>query len=80
MILAIRNKVRETNITWKYQHVRGHQDDHVYYENLDRMSQLNVLMDEGAKVYLVERHVRQQDQQQHQQRIAGEPYGGHSGF
>jgi hypothetical protein len=44
MILAMRNKVQETNITWKYQHIKGYQDDHRPYGSFDRMSQLNVLV------------------------------------
>ena len=72
MILAIRNKVQATNITWKYKHVKGHQDDYREYDSLDRMSQLNVLMDGSAKAYLAARHTRQHDQQQ--QIIAGEPW------
>jgi len=52
MILAIRNKVQATNITWKYKQVKGHQDDYRDYDSLDRMSQLNVLMDGSAKAYL----------------------------
>ena len=71
MILAIRNKVQETNITWKYQHVQGHQDDHRPYDSLDRMSQLNVLMDGAANAYLAERHTRQHGEKQ--QSIAVEP-------
>jgi hypothetical protein len=43
------NKVQETNTTWKYKHVKGHQDEHSRpYDSLDRMSRLNVLMD-GAE-------------------------------
>ena len=49
MVLAIRDKVQETNITWKSQHAKGHQDDHRPYNSLDRISQLNVFMDGAAK-------------------------------
>ena len=33
VILAIRNKVQTTNITWKYKHVKGHQNDYRDYDS-----------------------------------------------
>lgn len=38
----------------KGEHVKGHQDDLVEFEELDRMSQLNVMMDLEAKEFMKE--------------------------
>ena len=51
MIHAIRTKLAESPITWKFRHVRGHQDKHRNFLELDMWSQLNVEMDSLAKAY-----------------------------
>jgi hypothetical protein len=37
-----------------FDHIRGHQDDHVHYDALPRLAQLNVQMDQEAKNYLLQ--------------------------
>jgi hypothetical protein len=45
IIHAIRSKLAVSPVTWKFQHVRGHQDKHIPFHLLDMWSQLNVEMD-----------------------------------
>jgi hypothetical protein len=52
LIRAIRKIVAALPVTIHFQDVMSHQDDHDFYDNLDRPSQLNVLMDAEAKQYL----------------------------
>jgi hypothetical protein len=40
-------------ISWTFSEVKGHQDDFIQYEDLDRVSQLNVMCDAEAKRFLV---------------------------
>ena len=47
--LAIRQKIDQSPIKFRYRHVAGHQDDGI--EDLDRWAKLNVEMDALAKVY-----------------------------
>jgi hypothetical protein len=51
LIHEIRQKIANSRITWKFRHVRGHQDNHVSYQHLDLWGQLNVEMDSLAKAY-----------------------------
>lgn len=39
------------HIQWNWEHIKGHQDKHLAYENLSPMQQLNVQMDTEAKKY-----------------------------
>jgi hypothetical protein len=43
--------VERSPAEWISRHVRGHQEDHVHYEDLDRWGQLNVDMDTLAKLH-----------------------------
>eukprot|EP00957_Ditylum_brightwellii_P047510 3608296-Ditylum_brightwellii.AAC.1 len=47
IISAIDHYIKDSNITWKLLHVKGHQDD--FYDPLDYWSTLNVETDELAK-------------------------------
>jgi hypothetical protein len=47
---AIRKTLAKSPITWKWRHVKGHQDDDGI-EDLDRWATLNIEMDNLAKVY-----------------------------
>ena len=51
MIHEIRKKIAASPITWKFRHVRGHQDKHIQFQHLDLWSKLNVEMDSLAKSY-----------------------------
>jgi hypothetical protein len=51
LIHDIRQKIANSKITWKFRHVRGHQDNHISYRLLDIWGQLNVEMDSLAKAY-----------------------------
>ena len=48
-IQMIVSKLRTHSILVKFFHLDGHQDDVLLFEELDRPSQLNVLMDHAAK-------------------------------
>ena len=69
LISAIRKKVRDSPIQWKFRHVRGHQDD--YAQQLDRWELLNVEMDTLAKEYW---HRATTNSWKASQSIAGEPW------
>ena len=56
LIHEIRIKLAASPITWKFRHVRGHQDKHVSFHMLDMWGQLNVEMDSLAKSYWNEHH------------------------
>jgi hypothetical protein len=49
LVHACRLLISDSPITWQAHHVKGHQDDHVAYTDLDRWGQLNVDMDTLAK-------------------------------
>jgi hypothetical protein len=51
LIHEIRQKIANSKITWKWRHVRGHQNRHTSYDMLDMWGQLNVEMDSLAKAY-----------------------------
>ena len=51
LLMACRLELAASPLTWKFRHVRGHQDSHQDYRLLDRYSQLNVDMDKLAKLY-----------------------------
>jgi exonuclease III len=51
LITAIRSLLRKSTITWTFEHIAGHQDDHIAYTHLDRWGQLNVDMDQLAKAH-----------------------------
>jgi hypothetical protein len=51
LIHEIRKKISSSRLTWKFRHVRGHQDKHTSYQFLDMWGQMNVEMDSLAKVY-----------------------------
>jgi hypothetical protein len=54
LIHEIRQKIATSRITWKYRHVSGHQDKHISYHMLNIWEQLNVDMDNLAKIYWTE--------------------------
>jgi hypothetical protein len=49
ILKAIHQEVKHSKLNWFGTHVRGHQDDAIPYEHLDRPSQLNVLVDQVVK-------------------------------
>ena len=51
LIMAIRSSLQLSPFTWLFKHVKGHQDQHTHYNQLDRFAQLNVDMDTLAKTY-----------------------------
>jgi hypothetical protein len=51
LILATRSIVQSSKWNWKWQHVKGHQDETTSVSNLDLLSRLNVNMDHEAKQY-----------------------------
>jgi hypothetical protein len=51
LIHEICRKIAASKLTWKFRHVRGHQDKHTSYQFLDMWGQMNVKMDSLAKVY-----------------------------
>jgi hypothetical protein len=52
LLFAIRNLWAYSPLTWKFRHVKGHQDDHSPHEKLDRWAKLNVEMDKRAKQHM----------------------------
>jgi hypothetical protein len=52
LIMAIHRIRQRTPISWNPLHVAGHQDDHARFEDLDRISQLNVEADSLAKSFI----------------------------
>jgi hypothetical protein len=52
LLQAIHYELSHTNITWQYMHIKGHMDDTINYNDLDRPSQLNVIVDYIAKAFL----------------------------
>jgi hypothetical protein len=51
IIHSCRMLVERSPAEWISRHVRGHQDDHVHYKDLDRWGQLNINMNTLAKRY-----------------------------
>jgi hypothetical protein len=51
LVHACRILIRNSPITWIAHHVKGHQDDHASYHDLDHWGQLNVDMDTLAKTH-----------------------------
>jgi hypothetical protein len=49
IILALKSAIEISPIQWEFRHLKGHQDRHVSYSQLDRWAQLNVLADTIAK-------------------------------
>jgi len=52
LVQAIQLIVAELPIKVRFCKIKGHQDDHVDYNLLDRPSQMNVKVDREAKAYL----------------------------
>ena len=52
IIKDIRRKIKALPVTVTGRHIKGHQDKHKEYHELDRWSQLNVKMDSRAKALL----------------------------
>ncbi len=58
ILRSIQHLMRNSPITWKFRHVKGHQDDLLTYEELDRWAQLNVEADALAKDRMTEALLR----------------------
>jgi hypothetical protein len=52
LLFAIRTLWAYSPLTWKFCHVKGHQDDHSPQEHLDRWARLNIEMDKRAKGHI----------------------------
>jgi hypothetical protein len=52
ILKAIRHELSFEQIKWSGAHIKGHQDDTIPFDKLDRPSQLNVLVDQMAKEFL----------------------------
>jgi hypothetical protein len=52
LLQAIQYDIKNTSIGWQGSHVKGHQDDHSSFQQLDRISQLNILVDSMAKEFI----------------------------
>jgi hypothetical protein len=50
LVRQLRKAIKSAPITWKYKHVKGHQDDTVTFAQLDSISQGNVIVDHLAAV------------------------------
>jgi hypothetical protein len=48
LVRKIREALQASPITWRYKHIKGHQDGHQRFENLDPLVQGNVLVDHLA--------------------------------
>jgi hypothetical protein len=49
VIMDIRRLIADSSWTWKWRHVKGHQDESNKFEDLDEWSQWNIQMDANAK-------------------------------
>ena len=49
LITALHTAIELSPLTWKFEHLEGHQDQHTSFAQLDRWAQLNVLADTIAK-------------------------------
>jgi len=52
LICMIKYHIKQSPIQWVKKHVKGHQDDHKNFQELDEFSQANVLADQLAKAEL----------------------------
>jgi hypothetical protein len=52
LLKAIQHEKTSKQIKWSGMHIAGHQDDNIPFEQLDRLSQLNVLVDQQAKAMI----------------------------
>jgi hypothetical protein len=52
LISSIQSSIAHSKIKWNFQHIKGHQDDILQYEELTRMEQFNVATDHMAKTEL----------------------------
>jgi hypothetical protein len=52
LLKAIQLELKNPFVTWKWKHIKGHQDDTVSFAQLDRPSQLNVMVDFIAKDFI----------------------------
>jgi len=52
LICMIKYHLKQSPIQWAKKHVKGHQDDHKKFKDLDEWSQANVLADQVAKAEL----------------------------
>jgi hypothetical protein len=46
---SIKNSIGASPLHWKFTHILGHQDDYTHFDDLPRLAQLNVLIDNMAK-------------------------------
>ena len=49
LVYSIRKAIRNSNVTWTFRHVRGHQDDGAGLSKLDGWARMNIDMDAAAK-------------------------------
>ena len=49
LIISISKAIQISPLKWTFEHLDGHQDDHMAFEDLDRWAQLNVIVDKAAK-------------------------------
>jgi hypothetical protein len=54
LLQAIQHELTFSSADWAGTHIKGHQDDDTRFDQLDRPSQLNVLVDKMAKSFLTE--------------------------
>ena len=52
LICMIKYHLKQSSIQWVKKHVKGHQDDHQNFKDLDEWSQSNILADQLAKAEL----------------------------
>jgi hypothetical protein len=77
LVTNIRNAIANSPVTWKYQHIKGHQDSHRPFHQLDYYAKGNVLVDQLASSRLRQNHHRNSTTQQawipsmHNQQISG---------
>lgn len=60
LVSILHHLINSSHIHWTFRHVRGHQDKHTSFQNLDLWSRLNVIADANAKVALWEKVVTDQ--------------------
>jgi hypothetical protein len=53
LLQAIHFELNRSHNSWKGVHIKGHQDDIIAFDKLDRPSQLNFLVDQMAKEFLL---------------------------
>jgi hypothetical protein len=52
LLFATRTLWAHSPLTWTFKHIRGHQDDHLPQDKLDRWAKLNIEMDMKAKKHI----------------------------